>query len=322
MCIRDSYKVFIRKKNVDIDSINVEVNNVTFSRVGNFGLSSPSSTHFVVLPEDDGSCAVYFGTDGLGLTPDIGTVIHLDYRLCEGSAGNIAINPDAAVTESISDREATAVTMVSAGTGGTDAESLTSMKEKAPLLFSTNRAIINDKIAKETLESYSFVKQAAVVTISRNVVFCIIPLSGDAEPSQEELAYIQQNFVPYVMVGYSASNTANTYKDIITTADASATGMVINAIVSPGVNTSSVQSAIRQIMQDVTNPLASAKYGVGFSKNNVDLLMRTSIPGIQSLSFLLQYAGGTDVMPDFTLGELEIFQPIDNDRLTVNVTTY
>lgn len=319
----NGYKVFIRKKNVDIDSINVEVNNVTFSRVGNFGLSSPSSTHFVVLPEDDGSCAVYFGTDGLGLTPDIGTVIHLDYRLCEGSAGNVAINPDAAVAESLSEREATAVTMVSAGAGGSDAESLTSMKEKAPLLFSSNRAIINDKIAKETLESYSFVKQAAVVTISRNVVFCIIPLSGDAEPSADELAYIQQNFVPYVMVGYSASNTANTYKNIITTANANAVEMIINAVVSPGYSVSGIESAIRQIMQDITNPLASAKYGATFSKSDLDLLIRTSVQGIQSLSFMLELNDSSQVvMPDFTIGALEIFQPIDNDRLTVNIQVY
>ena len=169
----------------------------------------------------------------------------------------------------------------------------------------------------------SFVKQAAVVTISRNVVFCIIPLSGAAEPSADELAYIQQNFVPYVMVGYSASNTANTYKNIITTANANAVEMIINAVVSPGYSVSGIESAIRQIMQDITNPLASAKYGATFSKSDLDLLIRTSVQGIQSLSFMLELNDSSQVvMPDFTIGDLEIFQPIDNDRLTVNIQVY
>lgn len=319
----NGYKVFIRKKNVDIDSISVEINNVTYQRVGNFGLSSNSSTHFVVLPEDDGSCAVFFGTDGLGVTPDIGTVVHLDYRICNGSKGNLPINPTVMATDSVPDRRTSAVTMTSAGTGGMDAESLVSMKEKAPLLFSSNRAIINDKIAKETLESYPFVKRAAVVTVSRNVVFCIIPLSGDPEPSSEELAYIQQNFVPYVMVGYSANNTPNTYKDIVTTANPAAQKMIVDAIVSPRYSTDAIAGAIRQIVEDVTNPMVSATYGATFSKSDLDLLIRTSVMGVQSLAFKLLLSGGTEtVMPDFSIGELEIFQTIPNDKLLIRTQVY
>ena len=318
----NGYKVFIRKKNVDIDSINVEINNITYQRVGNFGLSSSSSTHFVVLPEDDGSCAVFFGTEGFGVTPDIGTVVHLDYRLCEGAAGNIPITP-AFVIDSMSEREAVAIGMISSATGGSDAESLVSMKERAPLLFSSNKAIINDKIAKETLESYPFVKQAAVQTVSRNVVFCIIPLSGNPEPSEEELAYIQENFIPYVMVGYAASNTTNSYLDIITAADEDATDIIIEAVVSPGVNVSTVEATIRQIMQDITNPLVSAKYGVGFSKNNLDLLIRTSITGVQSLSFKVKLSDDSEVvMPDFSIGSLEIFQPVNNAHVIVRINVY
>ena len=296
----NGYKVFIRKKNVDIDSIRVEINNVSYTRVGNFGQSGNDSTHFVVLPEDDGSCAVYFGSDGFGVTPNIGTVIHLDYRLCNGVNGNISVQ-DAQVNDSLSNRAATAVVMNGNATGGSDAESLFSMKEKAPLLFSSNRAIINDKIAKETLESYPFIKRAAVLTTGRNVVFCVIPLSGAAEPSSDELTYIRQNFVPYVMVGYSASNTANTYKDFITTANASATKLIIDAVVAPGYDVSAVEAGIRQIMQDVTNPLGSATYGASVTKNNLDLLMRTSVQGIQSLAFKLRLVNNNEVvMPDFS----------------------
>lgn len=318
----NGYKVFIRKKNVDIDSIRVEINNVSYTRVGNFGQSGNDSTHFVVLPEDDGSCAVYFGSDGLGVTPNIGTVIHLDYRLCNGSEGNI-VAVDAQVTDSLPNRTATAVVMNGNASGGSDAESLFSMKEKAPLLFSSNKAVINDKIAKDTLESYSFIKRAAVQTVGRSVVYCVIPLSGAAEPSQEELVYIQQNFVPYVMVGYAASYTQNIYRDIITTASPSAVGMQIDAVVSPGYSIPGIEAAIRQIMQDITNPLISAEYGATFSKSNVDLLMRTSILGIQSLSFMLRYANNTTaVMPDFSLDTLEIFQPLDDTKLVVNVQAY
>lgn len=47
--------IFIRQKNIDVDSVFVQINNVEYTRVGTFGESDSDSTHFMVLPEEDGS---------------------------------------------------------------------------------------------------------------------------------------------------------------------------------------------------------------------------------------------------------------------------
>lgn len=317
----NGYKVFLRKQNVDIDSVSVAIGNIAFSKVNNFGFSGASSNHFVVLPEDDGSCSVFFGSDGLGVTPALGTLIHVEYRQCNGAAGNIPIS-GATPTDYHTNRAATAAEMLSVATGGSDAESLTSLKEKAPVFFSTQQAVINDKIAKQVLESFPFVKRAATSTLGRVVSYSVIPTSGDANPSAEEQAYLFENFVPYLMVGYSGNYAPNTYKDIIATANPSATQMIVEVIMSPGYNAASVEASIRQVMQDITNPLVRADYGDTFSKATTDMLLRTTISGLQSTTFKLKVGSTEPIMPDFTLGKMEIFQPIDNTKLVVRITSY
>lgn len=312
----NGYSVLIRKGNIDIDSIIVTIDNVIYTRVSNFGYSSSDSTHFMVLPEEDGSCSVYFGSNGFGVQPSIGKSIRVEYRICQGSDGNMEITPSE-VNDSLSDRKATTATMVTAATGGTYAESLTSIKEKAPLHFNTKRAAINEAVAQDILNGFSFVHKSKVTIIGREVVYRVIPSSGYLEPTSSELSTIAEEFHPYIMAGYSGSYTTNTYRNLMIEANASATKIILDVIISLGYNASAVESSLRQIMEDLTNPLISAEYGGSFKKTDTDILMRSRIPGLQSVTFKLQVGTQEQVMPDVTLGETEIFRKINQNNLIV-----
>ena len=312
----NGYNILIRKANIDIDSILVTIDNVIYTQVRNFGYSSSDSTHFMVLPEEDGSCSIYFGSNGFGVQPAIGKSVRVEYRTCQGSDGNIEMTL-ATVNDSLSEREATAVSMVTNATGGVYAETLTSIKEKTPLYFNTKRAAINEMVAQDIINSFPFVHKSKVGVIGREVVYRIIPTSGYLEPTSSELATIEKEFYPCLMAGYVGSYATNSYKDLMIVANPSATKIILDVIILSGYNSSTIESSLRQIMEDITNPLVSAEYGGSFMKTDMDILMRSRVSGVQSVTFKIRVGAQEQIMPDVALGETEIFRKIDQDNLIV-----
>lgn len=312
----NGYNVLIRKSNIDIDSIVVIIDNVVYTRVSNFGFSSTDSTHYIVLPEEDGSCSIFFGSNGFGVQPSIGKSIRVEYRTCQGSDGNIPIDI-AAINDSLSDREATSASMITAAYGGVYAETLTSIKEKTPLYFNTKRAAINEEISQSILNGFSFIHKSKVIVIGREVTYRIIPTSGYLEPTASELQIIENEFTPYLMAGYNGSYVSNSYKNLLTVANSMASKIILDVIVLAGYNVNAVESSIRQIMEDVTNPLVDADYGGSFLKTDMDILIRSRVTGVQSVTFRLKLGAQEIAMPDVTLGDAEIFRKISQDDLIV-----
>lgn len=312
----NGYNILIRKANIDIDSLLITIDNILYTQVHNFGYSSLDSTHFMVLPEEDGSCSVYFGSDGFGVQPTIGKSVRVEYRTCQGSDGNIDVAL-AEVNESLSNRKATAAKMITNAEGGVYAETLTSIKEKAPLHFNSKRAAINEVASQGILNGFPFVHKSKVTVIGREVVYRIIPTSGYLEPTSAELTTIAEEFHPYIMAGYMGSYTTNVYKDLITSANPSATKVILDVVILSGYKASTIESSLRQIMEDITNPLVSAEYGGSFMKTNADILMRSRVPGVQSVTFRIKVGAQEQIMPDVTLEAMEIFRKIDQDNLIV-----
>ena len=312
----NGYNVLIRKKNIDIDSIIVTIDNVTYTRVKNFGFSHSDSNHFMVLPDEDGSCVIYFGSNGFGVQPSIGKTIRVEYRICNGTNGNLDISL-ANINDSLEERAATDVSMITVAKGGTYAETLTSIKEKTPIHFNTKRAAINENVAQEILNSFSFVHKSKVNVIGREVVYRVIPTSGYLEPTDSELSVIEKEFTPCIMMGYNSVYTINSYRNLIFVANPSATKIILDVIVLSGYDVATIESSLRQVMDDITNPLVSAEYGGSFKKTDVDIIMRSRVPGVQSVTFKLLIGSTEQIMRDVTLGETEIFRRINQDDLIV-----
>ena len=317
----NGYCIFIRKSNIDVDSISVIIDNITYTQVRNFGFSSAGSNHFLVLPEEDGSASIYFGSNGYGVSPSIGKGIRVEYRKCTGSDGNKAIQ-DSSVIDSLPDRPATTVAMISITSGGSYADTLTAIKEKAPMYFNNKGAAINEAISQEIINSFPSVHKSSVTVIDKTVSYQVIPSSGTFELTSDEVSALAAYFEPYVMAGYTGVHSANNYKEFIYTAHPAASSVIVDVVVSPGYNQETVKAAIRQIMDDITNPLIKAEYGGGFSKTNTDILIRSSIPGVQSASFKVVVGTEEQVIPDFSLASTEIFRSINQDNLTIRTNVY
>lgn len=314
----NGYNVFIKRANIDIESISVVVDNVTYSQVRNFGNSNTDSTHFIVLPEEDGSCCIYFGNGGYGKQPKIGTTIHLEYVVCNGSKGNTDNFENVFVKESHPQKPAIGVSVTSSTiSGGTYADTLATIKEKTPLYFNNKRSAFNVTTSEEILNAIQGVHKAKVHVVGRDVTYRIIPSSGQQEPTEEERNLIASEFNPCVMAGYQGMYTQNSYRDLLTMANSLATKLIVDTIILFGYDSSIIEGSIRQILDDLTNPLIDAEYGGEFSKTKTDVIMRSRIAGVQSVTFKILVNGQEQIMPDITLGDLEIFSKINQDNIEV-----
>lgn len=336
----NGHNIFIRKSNVDLSSVKVTIDNIIYDRVNNFGFSGIDSTHYMILPEEDGSCIIYFGSNGFGIQPALGKSVRLEYRTCNGTDGNIT-PASCEVNDSLDERKATKVVMLESSTGGNFSESLTSMKEKAPLYFYTKKAALNENVAEDILNSFSFVHKSKVIayTSAQEIIYMIIPASGKEELSESELAQLKSEFEPYVVIGYRSTWQKNTYVNLLSRLpggevqtseipidyklqnNLTTNRLVIDAIVSPGYNVEAIKVQLIQIMEDITNPLISAEYGGSFVPSDVDILMRSKILGLRNVTFKVLYPGGrTELVGEVKLMPTEIFKKVNTELIDVNIT--
>lgn len=306
--------IYLRRKLIDLDSVSVEIDGLNYSRVRLFGDSSVNSTHYMLLPEEDGSVSVFFGTDGFGVTPPVGKAITVRYRSCSG-AESIPVST-CIISDSSPSRQATAAVISGSLTMGKNPSTLTAIKESASLYFSTKGTALNETVLESLLNSLTFVKRSKVSALGGTLSFQVIPISGEAEPSMEELAEIMLlgGLVP---VGYALDNLPNSYVNIIDRLGVAVEKLILTVDISRGYSTTSAEAAIRQVLEDVTNPLIKATYGGGFVKSNMDILLRTSVGGIQAISYKVLVDTVESQAPDVSLAPTEIFQTVNQDDVTI-----
>lgn len=313
----NGHNIFLSRKNIDINSIYVIIDNIRYTRVNNFGLSGANSTHYIALPEENGAVTIYFGSEGYGLTPITGKLIRVGYRTTSGSYGNSDIRP-CNIQDSLPQRQVEGVTMVTLALHGRFGESLTAIKEKAPLYFSTKRSAVNEKIAEDILRGFSFVHQAKVELQGREVTYRIVPTGVNTELTIAELAVLAEEFHPMLMAGYMGRHVNNNYVNLLNRASLLATKIVVEVIVSYGTNVSAVTDGVTRVIQDMTNPRILATYGGAFKKSEAEMKIRTSLNGIQSVAFM--YLDGTEkVLPDISLEPTSIFTTLPVEAITVRV---
>jgi hypothetical protein len=102
-------------------------------------------------------------------------------------------------------------------------------------------------------------------------------------------------------------------------ANPSATGILLDVIVLSGYSASIVEQSVRQVMEDITNPLVYAEYGKGFSKADAAVLMQSRVAGLQSISFKMLLGNVEDVIPDFEMQPTEILRKISQELITVRI---
>lgn len=303
----NGHTIFIDRKMVDVESIEVVINNLKWDRVRAFGRSSANSPHFIVVPEENGSFSIFFGEDGYGQSVTLGTAVKLYYRAVKGSAANFAVTSPVNINTSLPARPALAASMVTDATGGSEPESLASIKQNVPLYFSSKKAAINEVVMEAILNSYPEVLKSKVTSLGSNAYFRIIPKAGGVAPGSL-LTTIENRINELLMLGYTAVGLPTTY---ISTANVDMTVYVLS-----GYSLTQTETLVRQLVTDYTDPLVLAQYGQDFDLSELSLLIRSRVPGVQNVVFNQVHS-----LPpaNVSVAPVEILDKLLSNQLTVTV---
>ena len=327
----NGYSVFIRKKNIDLDSLSVSVGGVTYDRVNNFGSSTSDSYHFLVLPEEDGACSIFFGNNGFGVQPMMNDLVHVEYRRCNGKL-NLPEVLEAKVKDSRYEREAESAVYLSVvnNNDGENAESLTSIIETAPMFFQSRNTIINIKSALLALSKFSFAQRVAAEIFGSTITYYVIPNRyGVWNVNDAERGILLNEFEPYLSVGYNATlgtltegmrlDFIRVEMDTLGVTYSASAKVVIKTLIYKGYSSKVVEDGVRSVFLGFCNPWINGDFGAEFNRNDLDLRIRANVEGVQSVSFLLDIGTELVQMTDFKLGDTEILNIFDSSKLQIEV---
>ncbi len=141
--VHDSVRVSLSPISPDI----IQAQDILSSRVSEVTSleTAVDEYYFVIDIADDNSVTVKFANDNFGKIPPRGWYIYIDYRVGGGTSGNISvssISKNVAFSNILNQAvRAKLINSTSRGVGGTDSESIDSIKENAPARISTGGKI-------------------------------------------------------------------------------------------------------------------------------------------------------------------------------------
>ncbi|WP_129793259.1 putative baseplate assembly protein [Sphingosinicella sp. CPCC 101087] len=164
--------------------------------------SGAFDTHFVAEVEHGGTAYLRFGDDVHGQRPDAGTSFAADYRFGNGKAGNIG--RDTLVHVRLDAPEIIVVRNPLAATGGADAETIESVRQRAPFAFRTQeRVVTRDDYTKVPLRMGELQASRATWrhTGSWHTIFVTPDRVGGLPVDAEFAGHVRDFLEPYRLAG-------------------------------------------------------------------------------------------------------------------------
>ncbi len=139
-----------------------EGNLSTWSAVPDLLASGPADTAFVVEVDTDGTARLRFGDSTNGLFPESGTAFTAQYRVGNGSAGNVGAG---SLTQLAASPSIVSCVNPMAASGGIDPETADQIRRRAPQAFLTQERAITDADYAAVAEDASTQVEDAAATL-------------------------------------------------------------------------------------------------------------------------------------------------------------
>jgi hypothetical protein len=169
----EGQRFIMTNDNIDTDSLTVLVSenngltNTDFIAAENlYGLGANSSVYFLQATEDT-KYEVIFGDGVFGRRPLNSAVIYTTYRTCSGSDAdgttNFTLDDNLGPINGLGSFINPTITVINSGSGGSNAESIDSIRYSAPRHFQTqNRAVTTSDFKNLVLNNFADVKAVNV----------------------------------------------------------------------------------------------------------------------------------------------------------------
>ena len=186
--------------------------------------AGPSDNRYMLLPGEDDSITIKFGDGVNGRRPPRGAVVHASYRIGGGQAGNVdtgtlttvvdesnysytnpALTPDVPPLINVVNQQP--------AIGGTDAESIESIRINAPLALRAHKravSLADYEVLALTVPTAQVGKARAVATVYTNVTLYVAP-PGGGQPSSATLQTVVDYLADKVLAGVTVVAATPTY---------------------------------------------------------------------------------------------------------------
>lgn len=296
------------------ESVRVYVNDVEWSFVASFAQSGTGDKVFTTVPDEDGSVEILFGVNGYGLSPELDSTIRATYLTTKASLGNndtLSVNVYS-ISESPNTRiegDTTLLVQLTAFSGGLQQDTFRKLKENSVLYYKTKDSIINETDAENALKKLPEVTKVSASLIANIFYLRCIPSDGSIANSTL-LKLLQDTLKGRVIQGYETVGVATEYINIAP--------LEVTCFMLSGSNLSDREAEIRQLIEDFTNPLSDAEYGVSFVRQNLLEYLISNVPGLQNVVFNT-VAGGFPT--DITVEKTEIMKKLSKYNAVAPYTT-
>lgn len=300
----NGYRFDITDNNVDIkNSLSVYINGVQWTRVPFFGLSTPTDTHYMAIPEEDGSVSLYFGDSINGLEPNIDDTITATYvraKSFETPGTNLVVNKSDAT------RPALGIATTYSSTTGSLGESLEELRSNALSYKQAPTTMNTEDSVRLFLNKQAGVKRSSVVCLGNTVQYRVIPSDGTI--ATDAFLVSLGSLLTGLTMGYTLSRQQTTYINC---------GPIsLDLYYLAGADPSLVSAKTKNIISDYTNPMVLAEYGQDFSLYGLLHLVRSAVPDVQNIVYTM-VAGTTPA--NIAVGSAEIMQPVSVGDITLNL---
>ena len=172
--------------NILEESITIEINSVTYTRVDTLAFSNPTDTHFEVVYSTDNVASVRFGNNVYGVVPGNNFEVNATFALGGGSLSNVT------TTNRISVYSGGNANLVGASnpgvlTGGGDPEDIETAKRIGPLLLPIRETFLTEQDGQTLAEDFGGTSQVRVNGLAFGVLsaqIVIIPNGGGVSSTQ------------------------------------------------------------------------------------------------------------------------------------------
>lgn len=205
--IASSVKVYVKEGTV----VNGSATALEYSYVSNLSDALSSGRNFTLEVTADGITQVVFGNGINGKIPTNNAEVTVSYRRGQGSMGNLPAGYVSAY-DAGSNISGTYISSSSAMTGGSDSESIESMRANIPLMFRTqDRAVSVQDFKDLALRAPQVAKATCDATGAPNIMLYVAPFQSDyltttsstIAVSSDVQTGVLEYFAPRTVVGAS-----------------------------------------------------------------------------------------------------------------------
>jgi hypothetical protein len=304
----DGHSIVIDTPNIVNKSVDLIIDNVSWTETDNFLLGTIATKHFMVFYDEKGKAEIMFAKDNLGAVPDENQVCVIEYVTGGGYAGDIMDNTVNLVVNSQTTRNLLSYTQF-AMVGGNDLQPLENLRQTVIGKARHQNRVVTPEDAEYFCKELTFVEKVfADVFLNYTYIYVLPSGGGNITPAQINL--VEAKLLPNLLMGFNLTVGSPIYVPV--TID-------IDIYLAPNTIRSGANIVAQQTVEEFLNPLKKGEFGAGVNRSLLINKILQRVKGSQNVTFPTLHRSGTPQPPDDLVFIGQELVDFDNSTININL---